>query len=185
MNALNMIISKNKFIAISKLKFSLFFTQLNHYIDFMKYLRQYISQYTFIIRPLQNQITLLNKKIKSMENIHKRKNYINKLFVNNFIDKKFETFNQLQKLFSQSMIFYYFDFKLQLFINFDVSKEFEIDKHMYYVFIDLKHFQNKHLNKKNSHPKKNEIKSIMFFSRKLTDAKTRYWPIEMKITTLV
>ena len=42
MNALNMTISKIKFIVINKLKFSLFFTQLNHYIDFMKYLWQYI-----------------------------------------------------------------------------------------------------------------------------------------------
>ena len=75
MNALNMAISKNKFIVINKLKFSLFFTQLNHYINFMKYLRQYISQYTFIIRTLQNQKILFNKKIKSMKNAHKKKLY--------------------------------------------------------------------------------------------------------------
>ena len=165
--------SENKFIAISKLKFPLFFTQLNHYIDFMKYLRQYIFQYTFIIRPLQNQKTLLNKKIKSMKNVHKHKNYINKLFVDDFIDKKFKAFYQLQDFFSRSMIFYHFDFKLQLFINFDVSKKFRIDEHVYHVFIDLKHFQNKFLNKKNSHSKKNKMKLIMFFSRELIDAKIR------------
>ena len=99
MNALNMIISKNKFVVINKLKFSLFFTQLNHYIDFVKYLWQYIFQYTFIIRPLQNQKTLLNKKIKSMKNVHRRKNYINKLFVDNFIDKKIRNILSITKFF--------------------------------------------------------------------------------------
>ena len=120
-----------------------------------------------------------------MKNIHKHKNYINKLFVNDFINKEFETFYQLQDFFSRSMIFYYFDFKLQLFIDFDVSKKFEIDEHVYHVFIDLKHFQNKFLNKKDSHLKKNEIKLIMFLSRKLTDAKIRYWPTEIKIVALI
>ena len=131
----------------------------------MKYLWQYIFQYTFIIRPLQDQKILLNKKIKSMKNIHKRKNYINKLFVNDFIDKEFKTFYQLQDFFLRPMIFFYFDFQLQLFINFDVSKKFEIDKYIYHVFIDLKHFQNKFFNKKNSHSKKNEMKSIIVQTR--------------------
>ena len=159
MNALNMIISKNKFIVINKLKFSLFFTQLDHYINFMKYLWQYIFQYTFIIRPLQNRKTLLSRKIKSMKIIRRRKNYINKLPVNDFIEKKFKTFYQLQNLFSRPMIFYYFDFKLQLFINFNVLKKFEIDEHVYHVFIDLKHSQDKFFNQKNPHSKKNEMKS--------------------------
>ena len=185
MNALNMIISKNKFIVISKLKFSTFFAQLDYYIDFMKYLWQYIFQYTFIIKSLQNRKILFNEKIKSMKNVRKHQNYINKLFVNDFIDKKFKTFYQLQNLFSRSIIFYYFDFKLQLFINFDVLKKFGIDEHVYHVFINLKHFQNKFFNKKNSYSKKNEMKSIMFFNRELIDAETRYWPTEIKVAALV
>ena len=120
-----------------------------------------------------------------MKNIHKCKNYINKLFINDFIDKKFKTFYQLQDFFSRPMIFYYFDFKLQLFINFDISKKFGIDEHVYHVFIDLKYFQNKFFNKKNPHSKKNKMKSIIFLNREFTDAKTRYWPIEIKIITLV
>ena len=184
-NALNMIISKNKFAAISKLKFSLFFAQLDHYIDFMKYLRQYISRYTFIIRSLQNRKILLNKKIKSMKNVHKCKNYINKLFINDFIDKEFKIFYQLQNFFLWSMIFYYFNFKLQLFINFDVLKKFEIDEYIYHVFIDLKNFQDKFFNKKNFHSKKSEMKLIIFFNRKFINAETRYWSIEMKIAALV
>ena len=109
-----------------------------------------------------------------MKNVRKKKNYINKLFVNDFIGKKFETFYQLQNLFSRLMIFYYFDFKLQFFINFDISKKFSIDEHIYHVFIDLKHFQNKFFNKKNFHPKKNEMKLIMFFNRELINAEIRY-----------
>ena len=73
MNALNMTISENKFAAISKLKFLLFFTQLDHYIDFMKYLWQHIFWYTFIIRFLQDRKILFNKKIKSMKNVYKKK----------------------------------------------------------------------------------------------------------------
>ena len=83
------------------------------------------------------------------------------------------------------MIFYHFNFKLQLFINFDVSKKFEIDEHVYHVFIDFKHFQKKFFDKKNSHLKKNKMKSIMFFNRELIDAEIRYWSTEMKITALV
>ena len=74
---------------------------------------------------------------------------------------------------------------MQLFIDFDVLKKFEIDEHIYHVFIDLKHFQNKFFNKKNSHLKKNKMKSIMFFNRELIDAKIRYWPPEIKIAALV
>ena len=97
-----------------------------------------------------------------MKNARKRKNYINKLFVNDFIDKEFETFYQQQDFFSRPTIFYHFDFKLQLFINFDVSKKFEVDEHVYHVFINLKHFQNKLFNKKDSHSKKkqNEIDNV-------------------------
>ena len=120
-----------------------------------------------------------------MKNVRKKKIYINKLFVNDFINKKFETFYQLQDFFSRPMIFYYFDFKLQLFINFNVSKKFEIDKHVYHVFIDLKYFQNKFFNKKNFHLKKNKIKLIIFFSHEFIDTKTRYWPNEMKVAALV
>ena len=83
------------------------------------------------------------------------------------------------------MIFYYFNFKLQLFIDFDVLKKFEIDEHIYHVFIDLKHFQNKFFNKKNFHLKKNKMKLIMFFNRELINAEICYWSIEMKIVALV
>ena len=134
---------------------------------------------------MQDRKTLLNKKIKSIKNIHKRKNYINKLFVNDFIDKKFKTFNQLQEFFSRSTILYHFDFKLMLFIDFNVFKKFGIDEHIYHVFIDLKQPLNKFLNKKNPHLKKNKMKSIMFFSRELINAKTRYWPTEIKIAALI
>ena len=133
---------------------------------------------------MQNRKILFNKKIKSIENVHK-KIYTKKLFVDNFINKKFKTFYQLQDFFSRLMIFYHFDFKLQLFIDFDVSKEFKIDEHVYYVFIDLKHFQNKFFNKKNPHSKKNKMKSIMFFSREFIYAKIRYWPTEMKVVALI
>ena len=120
-----------------------------------------------------------------MKNARKRKGYINKLSVNDFIDKKFKAFYQLQNLFSRPMIFYYFDFKLQLFIDLDVSKEFGVDEYISYVFIDLKHFQDKFLNKKNLHSKKNEMKSIIFLNRKLIDGKTRNWPTEMEIAALI
>ena len=120
-----------------------------------------------------------------MKNVHKKKNYINKLFVNDFIDKEFKAFYQLQNLFSRPTIFYHFDFILQLFINLDVSKEFGIDEHMYHVFIDLKHFQNKFLDKKDSYSKKNEMKLIMFLNRELINAEIRYWPIEIKVAALI
>ena len=72
-----------------------------------------------------------------------------------------------------------------MFINFDVLKEFEIDEHVYHVFINLKHSQNKFFNKKNFHSKKNEMKSIMFFNREFINAEIRYWPIEIKVAALV
>ena len=101
------------------------------------------------------------------------------------LTKNSKDFINYKIFFSRPMIFYYFDFKLQLFINFDVLKKFKVDEHVYHVFIDLKHFQDKFLNKKNFYLKKNKMKSIMFFSRELTDVETRYWPTEMKTATLV
>ncbi len=151
---------KDKLIIIFRIKFSLSLSQLKKYLDLINYLQQYISHYTAIIKPLQQQKIFLNQDLwvkEAKENIKKQIIIIIRL--NELILKKLNIFHHLQSLFSQSIILMHFLSKQQLYIDLNVFKEFSFEAHVYYI----KEFTE------DSTSKQKFMKSVLFLSKLLQD----------------
>ena len=62
-----------------------------------------------------------------------RKTYFRKIKVKYFIEKEFAAFKALQALLFKSSFFIHINFKRQLYVDLNVSKEFDFDVMIYYV----------------------------------------------------
>ena len=95
------------------------------------------------------------------------------------IPRELNTYYQIQNLFSSPIILIYFYPKLRLFINLNASKEWEFGVYVYHIeglkaYIPIDDI-----------PRQKSRLPIVFLSRLLTDAETRYWPTELEVARLV
>ena len=171
-NALDLTTAEKKLTAISNLAFPKTLSQLEKYLDMTEYLRQYIPNYAAIAKPLQERKTFLTKTISVGGNARKRATAHTHLTMPT--PRELNSFHQLQKLFSSPSILHHHDKKRVLYVDLDASKEFGFEAHIYYSTDDSA-----------DPPKQKSQQSILFLSRLLTDAKTRYWPTELKIAGIV
>lgn len=174
-NVLSLATLKDKLWVIISLKFSCTLTQLKKYLNIIRYLCQYISHYIIIMKSLQLQKTLLNKEVRDIED-NVRKCAADRTDVMKFIFKELNSFHQLQTLFNYFSLLTHFDFKCQLYIDFNMSKEFDFGAHVYHIKEDIK--KNRILMQKS-------IESILFLSCLFINVKTQYWLTELKIANLV
>ena len=77
-------------------------------------------------------------------------------------------------------------------MNLDANKEFEFEAYVYYVKDDDSLLRKGFADAKPSAdaikadvPKQKFLQSILFLSRQLTSAETRYWLTELKMTDIV
>ena len=87
-----------------------------------------------------------------------------------------DSFHQLQSLFSRLTILIHYDLKRQLYADMDASKEFGFRAHIY-------HMKESHGSTTTLGPK--SMESILFLSKSLANAETRYWLTELEVTGLV
>ena len=80
-----------------------------------------------------------------------------------------ETFENIQKIFDKLNFLHHQDSNCQLYVDLDVSKQFEFDVMIYHIQDD-KNESLDHIIKKNC----SKIQSIFFLSKFLTDAETQY-----------
>ncbi len=66
-DALSLVTLKDKLTTIFRIRFPLSLSQLEKYFGLTDYLQQYISHYTAIIKPLQQQKTFLNQGLQAKE----------------------------------------------------------------------------------------------------------------------
>lgn len=175
-DTLSLVTAEAKLITIKNLFFSQTLTQLKCYLDLTGYLHQYIPHYAAILKPLQQCKMSLNHSIRQKKSIwnNAHKHAADRTGVIEATSQKLNTFHQLQTLFAQPTILIYFVLKQQLYIDIDAFKKFSFDTHIY-------HFKKV----TTGISKQKSMKSILFLSRLLTDAETRYWPTELKIADLV
>ena len=168
-NALGLATADEKLAAISNLAFPKNLGMLDKYLGMTGYYRQYIPIYAAISKPLQQRKTYLTRAVKDVKGTA-RKRLSHRTYLTAPTPKELNAFHHLQKLFASPMILFHFDDKLVLYIDVDASKEFGISARIYYCIDN-----------------ENQIsqKPIMFLSRLLTDAETRYWPTEMEIAAIV
>ena len=127
-------INEEKLRVITKLFFFKNLRLLKTYLDMINRLREYISFYVDIFKSLQKRKTKLLKSFSKIENA--RKTYSARTRLKNSTSFEFEFFRLLQSLLSKSFYLIHHDFKRQMFIDFDVSKKFELNVMIYYVKID-------------------------------------------------
>ncbi len=175
-DALGLATSEDKLAAISRIRFPLSLSQLEKYLGLTGYLRQYIPHYAAIVKPLQQRKTFLNQGLRAKGakgNARKRMAITTRL--NEPTPKELNAFHHLQSLFSRPTILVHFSPKRQLYIDLDASKEFGFGAHVYHA----KEFAE------DGTPKQKSMEPVLFLSRLLQDAETRYWPTELEVAGLV
>ena len=165
-----------KLAAITQLAFSRPFKNLEAYLGLTGYLTQYVLYYAQVARSLQEHKTLLNWSVNVEGNA--RQKVVARTYITTPTDRELNAFHHLQQLFLQPSILLHYHPSCQLYIDFDASKAFGFGAMMY-------HSKNSSAQNTDALPKKTFIKPILFFSQLLINAKTRYWPTELKTAGLV
>lgn len=168
--------SVEKLKAIAKIQFPKTLRLLETYLGLTGYLREYVPFYAGISKSLQARKTELLKPSPVAGNA--RKSFASRTRVENATPLEKEAFRILQSLLSAPTYLIHHDPARQLFIDLDSSKEFGIGAMVYHVKIganwDGKGF-----------PPRKSLEPILFLSRLLTSAETRYWPTELEIAGIV
>lgn len=141
----------------------------------IEWLRDYIFYYAQKSDSLNQRKTILLREELSQSNV--KKNFNLKTLLENLSQEKMNSYDQLQEDFSQFSWLTHYNPSKTLFANIDASKK-EIEVMMY------------HLKKDNATPPlkssgKKEVDLILFLSKMLTGAESRYWPTELEMTVLV
>ena len=177
-DSLGLAIAVEKLRAIAKLRFFYNLRQLESYLGLTGWMKDYIPYYAGISKPLQERKIELLRHGSSAGNA--RRSYAFKTRLENPIELKKEFFRTLQELLSKLFYLVHVDSRRQLFIDLDASKEFGFGAHLYYVKEDyLKDLQSGQFSPRHA------IEPVLFLSRLLTSAETRYWSIELEIAGIV
>ena len=122
-------------------------------------------------------MTLLckNSTIEKSQKKYFKKTWIDKSFV-----LEYKIFENIQKIFDKFNFLHHQNSNHWLYVDLDVSKQFEFDVIIYHMQDD-KNESLDHIIKENH----NKVQSIFFLSKLLTDAETQYWSTELEITCMI
>ena len=127
-----------KIRAIQIKHFSADLCELEMYLGLTGWLWSSILQYAQIAKSLQKLKTKTIWKLsddccgnKMKRSAHKVQTV--KILFNNFVTEQCESFQRLQKAFTQFIFFYYFDWICWLFLDLDASKEWGFEAMIYHI----------------------------------------------------
>ena len=164
-------ISVDKLEVIRTIKFPRKFKNIETYVGMTNYLRNYVPYYTQLVKPLQWRKTTLLRNSFIQNNARKAFSKNCKINLPSETEKVF--FNVLQAVFSQPIYFVHHDPNRFLHIDVNASKQWGFGTIVYHVKGNKEMFS------------KNDVEPILFLSRCLTNAETKYWLIEFETTGLV
>ena len=177
-DSLDLAIAIEKLKIIVKLRFSINLRQLKSYLSLIDWMRNYILFYVDINKFLQKRKIALLKHDFVVDNA--KRAYAFKTRLNKLFQLERVSFNILQNILSKSFYLIHSNSKRQLFIDLNVSKEFDFEIMLYYVKkvylkkLSFNQFSFRHV-----------IESIFFFSRLFILVEIRYWSIELEIIDIV
>jgi hypothetical protein len=173
-NALDLTIAEKKLVAIVNLTFLLTLKKLKIYLNFIDYLRVYVSWYAQIFLSLQERKILLfkNDLVKSKS----RRTFAKRISLNQLIEAKQRFYEHLQHVFSDKKFLHHVNNARKLFVDVNIFKKKNIEAMIFHV---KKDFEKKIIFNRF------DIQSIMFLSKILTNAESRYWSIELKMIDVV
>ena len=168
------ITATNKLETIVKLDFSYILKNLKIYLNFTKWLREFVTFYAQKTNALQRRKILLLRQF-SFNKKTIRKIYSKKTMINNFSIEKLKSYRLLQKTFNKTSFLMHFNSNRQFYIDIDVFKRCEFETMIYHFKIDV------NLNKF----KRNDIEFILFLSRMLSEIEIKYWFTKLKMCDFV
>lgn len=196
-DALGLATAEEKLWAIKNLAFPRTLAALDKYLGLTGYLKQYVPYYTAIAKPLQERKTLLYQKSKSNNGV-RHKTTAARLRLEKPTPRELNAYHQLQQIFARPTMLHHHDPKRQLYVDLDASKEWGLAAHVYHVKEDeplrkpsRKPNAGTHETDTNAvkptaaHPKQKSLQPILFLSRQLKPAETRYWPTELEMAGIV
>ena len=166
-----------KIEAIVKLEFLRNLKDLETYLDFIEWLRHYISYYAQKSNSLQIRKTNLLRLIFSNKDAF-RKAYSARVDLTNIIDFERNFYEQLQKTFNRQKFLFHFDSIKTLYANIDASKSYEFEVMIYHISNSSQCDDSNKISRLN-------VQFILFLSKMLTKAEKRYWSTELEIAALV
>lgn len=175
-NSLDMTTSEDKLKAISFLSYLFTLSNLKHYLDLTDYLRSSVHMYAQLILSLQELKTRLLKDASRTENA--RKSYSSMYRLSSSSNLKKISFDNFQETLSNLSILAHHNLNRDLWIDLNVSHEFDFEVQMFHV-------KSNHKSLSEKWSSRSFIELIMFLSRVLISAKRNYWSTELEIIDFV
>lgn len=172
-NSLRFATNENKLKTINNLKFLITLRQLEHYLDLTDWFREYVKKYAKVVEFLQNRKTVMLKKSPFIDESIRR-SYSSKTVLQSFIKEEISFYEFLQKSLFLFQYLIHFSSHRQLYINVDSSKKKSMSDMIYHSKQITDDYSFRIM-----------IEPIMFFNRKITDLKSRYWFTELKLADLI
>ena len=169
-DSLGLSTTEEKLAAINQLIFPQSLKDLKTYLGMTGWLRNYIAYYAQIVELLQARKTLM---LRGAPNKGKaRKAFSRATQINTPTESELQAFQRLQEVFREPIFLVHHDLKRQLYADVDALKR-GFGAVVYYVKGDKIVFG------------KEDVEPIMFLSKMLTPAESRYWPTELETAGLV
>lgn len=178
-NSLGLSTDEEKLKAIATLSFPTNLSKLETYLGLTGWFRDYIEGYAGKAKPLQDRKTALLKP--SPKAGHARKSYSARTKIIDPTEAEKQSFASIQQSLSSPSFLIHFNAFTQLYVDLDASKEFGFGAMVYHV----KDYAVYPRGGTIPYPPKKRIQPIMFLSRLLRPAETRYWPTELELAGIV
>ena len=173
-SAFGLAIPEDRLAAITRIPFPETLKDLEHYLGITSWLRRYIKDYAMLAEPLQR------RKTNGLKAAPKVKGNQRTAFCKaDKVDKTpelIDAYNQIKAAIQEAQILTHFDPPRQLYIDVDTSKR-GIGVMAFHTIGDPTDDKEVHMQMK--------IQPILFLSRTLTSAETRYWPTELEVAGVI
>ena len=176
-NAFELFTLKEKLKAIIDFKFFETFQNLEIYLKFIEWFREYIFYYAQKAEFLQIKKIMMLRLFSNIKEKF-RKLCSKKKFIEIATQTERNFYDQLQKAFSRIFFFFHFDYIRSLYVDINAFKKWNFDAMIYHDKTDEKYSIEEFF-------KKSNIQFILFLSRLLTNSKRKYWSTELKMTELI
>ena len=173
-DAFGLTAAKDKIDAILRLDFPYKLSDLELYLGLTGWLRGYIPWYAQKAEALQRRkVTLL--RMSPSNKGRTRKVYSQRTVIEHPDPDELDSYRQLQESFASAGFLVHFDRGRVLYIDVDASKQRGFGAMIYHLKPGADPEK----------PRRTDIEPILFLSRLLNSAETRYWPTELEMAGLV
>ena len=177
-NSLNLFIDKDKIKIIFEFIFSQSLNDFETYLSLTDWFRDYIKNYVIKSESLQSRKTTLLKNSLKSENA--RRAFATKIKFSKSTTKELNFFHEIQQHFFKSGFLRHFDFFRQLFVNLNT-----FDKNIDVMIYHINKNSNFDIMFTNKFSSRKSVEFILFFSRLLNTAESKYWLTKLEIIDLI